>query len=104
MLKNISSNICNNSYLMPFGIFLTDHKMSLRINFDGIFRVPYIFTFKISKPPAPPSIDFIYPSRKTEFPRQLACLGETWGLILLYVANYVDLYDGKSGISSFPPI
>lgn len=47
---------------------LTHHKVSLRINFDGIFRVPYIFVLKISKPPAPPTLEFIYPSRKIGFP------------------------------------
>lgn len=59
---------------------LTHHKRSLRINFDGIFRVPYIFTSKISKPPALLTLDFIYPSRKTGFPRQLAWLGKDTGV------------------------
>lgn len=47
---------------------LTHHKVSLRMNFDAIFKVPYIVTFEISKPPTPPTLDFIYPSRKTGFP------------------------------------
>lgn len=59
---------------------LTYHKISLRINFDCIFRVPYIFTSKISKPPAPPTLDFIYASRKTGFPWQSAWLGEDMGV------------------------
>lgn len=45
-----------------------------------LFRVLYIFKSKISKPPAPPTLDFIYPSRKKGFPRQSAWLGEDMGV------------------------
>lgn len=38
------------------------------------------FTFKISKPSAPPASDFIYPSRRTGLPQQWPWLGEDMGV------------------------